>query len=521
MEAVDTPVAPVVTPSPPMMQVSAEEAVSLGAVDGGLFGRFFFPRAFKQDAPPCHKEMDELLDDMDSPLVSFMIPRGWAKTTKTRVYIARRISYGISRTILIIGKSQGAAVKTLEWIKRSVEHNQRWSGTFGLEKGSRWSGEDIEIIHHHFQDENGGPLRIRILAYGMTGSVRGVNIDDCRPDLIVVDDPCDEENTATTEQRKKIADLFFGSILRSLAPPSEAPHAKMVLLQTVLNPQDLVSLCEKDSHWKSLKISCFDIDGNSTWGERYPTKALKEEKQGYIDRGMLSLWMREMESACIHDDLAAFKEEHLRFWDQPENGVGGALPSGGYTFLSIDPVPPPKDETNVKITARHDNAVISVVRVSHGAVYVAEQEACKSPDVMEFINQIFLMARIWKTSVVVIETILFQRVIASVLKKEMVLRREYLQIIPIEDKRSKPARIRQEIARYSSNRQLYVSTEMTGFLGEYWAYPFVQHDDHLDSLAIGLMHITPHVLEASYLEGEYSRVIDDEAHLLGDWRADI
>jgi len=841
------------------IQISAEEAVRLGSVDGSLFGRFFFPRAFKQESPACHREMDRLLDDEDAHFVSFMLPRGWAKTTKTRVYIARRIAYGISRTIMIVGKSQDAAVKTLEWIKRAVEHNHRYANTFALQPGSRWSGADIEIIHNQFLDENGGPLRIRILAYGMTGSVRGVNIDDMRPDLIVIDDPChqrgtkmlykgqwicvedhpkarkgkirsgkkvrldglplpevvtvdhkywaakaiyeksaetnwnkvykglaeptwveaqdltnehyiatpvnhnavvpegdlpfhkdafwyliglwwgdgdlsgngngvrfsvsskevatkidwacqelgwnwskpligqgciraqignsklwrwlkpwsqgnsikqppqevqdlpphylfqlmkgyidadgcvnrentgirlaskyyeglvtashllgklgirstirkgrkggqqiicgrvvtacdqyelgftdsanlfldgvrkpkrdftktqleagclwrkvksietvtsaefiplstedhtyvtafgkshncDEENTATEEQRKKTADLFFGAIKNSLAPPSECPMTKMVLLQTVLNPLDLVSLCDKDRQWQSLRISCFDDNGQSTWPQRWSTAELKEQKQGYIDKGMLALWMREMESKTINDDLAAFNEKELRYWDEEENGVGGSMPEGGYTFLSVDPVPPPKDELNVKIKASHDNAVVSALRVVNGAVYIGEQYSCKSPDVTEFIGQIFLMAAVWKTKVVVCETVLFQRVLRWAIQQEMVRRREYLTVIPIEDKRSKPSRIRQEIKAYCSARQLYVSKDNTGFLGEYWGYPFVQHDDFLDSVAIGLMHINPHMLQASFIEGEYTEVIEEEERLLGDWRADL
>ncbi len=506
----------------PQIKISAEEAVKLGAVDGSLFGRFFFPRAFKQDSPPCHREMDELLDDLDAPFVSFMIPRGWAKTTKTRVYIARRIAYGISRTIMVVGKSQDAAVKTLEWIKKSVEHNHRYADTFGLQPGSRWSGSDIEIIHNHYRDENGGPLRIRLLAYGMTGSVRGVNIDDARPDLIVVDDPCDEENTGSVEQRKKTADLFFGSILNTLASEADTPYIKMVLLQTVLNPQDLVSLCDKDREWKSLRISCFDEAGNSTWPQRWPTKKLLAKRQGYVDRNQLALWMREMESRCINDDLAAFNENQLRYWDDVVDGVGGTMPLGGYTFLSIDPVPPPKDEMNVKITKRHDNAVISAIRIAHGAAYIGEQYAVKSPDTQEFLNQIFLMSNIWKTKTVVCETVLFQRVLRWAIQQEMVRRREYITVIPIEDKRPKPARIRQEISAYASNRQLYVSREMKGFLDEFWGYPFVDHDDHLDSVAIGLMHINPYMLEASVIEGEYTVVEDGESdHLLENWRADV
>lgn len=505
-----------------LAKVSLEEAVKLGAVDGSFFGSFFFPRAFKQSPPPCHKDMDRLLDDPDSPFVSFMIARGFAKTTKTRVYIARRIAYGISRTVMIVGKSQDAAIKSLEWLKKSVEHNQRYSNAFGLAPGGRWSGADIEIIHHQFQDENGGPLRIRVLAFGMTGSVRGVNIDDMRPDLIVVDDPCDEENTATPEQRRKTADLFFGAIAKSLAPKSECPHSKMVLLQTVLNNSDLVSLCEKDSKWKSLRVSCFTPEGVSSWPDRFPTEELKEEKQGYVDRGMLSLWMREMECKCVSDDLVAFKESALKYWDEVVDGVGGHVPEGGLTFLAIDPTPPPKDPTQAnKASRKLDTAVIAVMRVVYGKLYILDFYGAKSPDPGEFIGQIFQLCRLYRTKQVVVETILFARVLRWAIDQESVRRREYLNIHPIEDRRAKPLRIQQEIAAQTSQGALLCSSQHTDFIQQYLEYPVVDHDDYLDAVAIGCMYVTPWVLENSFIEGEFEEVIEAEIKALGDWRAKI
>lgn len=505
--------------SPLAVEVSIEEAVRLGAVDGGFFGRFFFPRAFKQDPPPCHKEIDDILDDPDSPLCSLMIPRGWAKTTKTRVYLARRVAYGISRTVMVVGKSQEAAIKTIEWLKRSIEHNKRYAVAFGLQKGERWSSYDIEILHTKFQDENGGPLRIRVMAFGMTGSVRGINVDDARPDLIIVDDPCDEENTGTSEQRKKIADLFFGSLLKSLAPQTECPHAKMVLLQTILNANDLVSLCDKDSHWRSLRISCFDDGGESTWPERFPTAVLKAEKQGFIDRFMLPLWMREMESKVISDEMKTFPRS-LQFWDEEIDGVEGTVPDLGTTFLALDPTPPPKDPTvDTKHTRKLDEAVLKVIKLSLGNIYVVDSWAMKSPDPGALLEQIFLFARLWKSKTVIIETVLFQRVLKWALEQEMRRRREYLTVIPIEDKRAKPSRIQQEINAYATQGKLYVSKKDTKLLEQYETYPVVEHDDHLDALAIGLMHVTPWMLEASFIEGEFEEVSDDEIKALGDWRA--
>ena len=502
-------------------QVPLDEAVQLGAVDGSFFGSYFFPRAFRQEPPAFHREMDEALDDPGARYLSFMLFRGAAKTTKVRVFIARRIAYAMSRTIMVVGKNQDHAIKTLEWVKKAVEQNSRWAGTFGLRKGARWSGADIEIVHTQFKDENGGPLTIRLLAYGMTGSVRGLNIDDYRPDLILVDDPDDEETTATVEQRKKTRDLFFGSLQKSLAPRSESPHAKMILLQTLLNSYDLVSECERNPQWRSLRYGCFDEHGQSRWPTRHPTKELLADKQNHIDRGMLSLWMREMECRLVADELAAFKEEDLRFWDKvDENGIGGVVPPGGITFLSIDPTPPPKntEKEKARITSGLDTAVICVKRIVNGNVYLCDFAGMKSPDPDHFINQIFLMARLWGARTVVIETILFQRVLRWLREKAMQARREYLTIIPIEDPRAKPLRIQQEIKPYASQGKLYCSSEHMEFIDQYVNFPNIEHDDYVDAVSIGLMHVNPWMLEMSAIDGEFERLYEDDGKALPDWR---
>lgn len=490
-------------------QISLEEAVHLGAVDDSFFGRFFFPRAFKQESPRFHTFIDAALSDPSHKYVSAMLFRGAAKTTKLRAYIAKRIAYGISRTILVVGKSQEAAAKTVQWVKNAVEYNKKYAGCFGLTKGNKWTETDCEIISTMFRDENGAPVTIRILAFGMTGSIRGVNIEDCRPDLIVVDDPCDEENTATAEQRKKMSDLFFGALAKSLAPTSESPHAKMVLLQTVLNSDDLISMCERDPTWHSLRIGCFNSEGESIWPERWSTEELLADKQAHIARGQLPLWMKEMECSVISDELAAFKMEHLQYWDH--------LPEGGITFFSIDPTPPPREGTAHKVNTKLDDFVIMVLRVVEKRIFVCDYYTCKSPDPGEFITKLFLMAAEWRCRTVVIETVLFARTLKWILEQEMIRRGDYLTIVPIEDKRNKQVRIRQEISARTTNRILYVHQSMSKLLEQYSLYPVVNHDDVLDALAIGLMHVKPWMFMANVIEGEYT-VVEDTA-LLEDWRA--
>lgn len=483
-------------------QVDIQEAVKLGAADPEFFGRFFFAKTCRQPSPLFHRELDDALDDTDHRYVSSMIFRGGAKTSRLRLYVAKRIAYGLSRTILFVGKSQEHAVKSLEWLQSAVEHNRVYAQTFGLRKGKKWTGTEIEIYH------GADDVPIRIIALGITGSVRGVNVDDYRPDLIVVDDPCDEENTATPEQRKKIADLFFGALAKSLAPRSEAPHAKMVLLQTVLNDDDLISLTVKDPQWKSLVYGCFDDEGNSRWPDRFSTKELREEKSAHVARNQLSLWLREMECKVVSQETSAFLAAWLQYWV--------VLPEQGITIIACDPTPPPKDASNVKITSKHDDAVVMVLRIAQGNVYVCDIYTTKSPDPDELIAKIFEFATNWRCQTLALETVLFQRVLAKMLEKEMLSRRQWLTIKKVEDKRKKETRIRQEVSSRASHRRLFVHPSMVEFIEQYTAYPQVQHDDILDCLSIGLASVNPW-MEQGTLEGEFS-VDDDEIPMLENWR---
>lgn len=489
-------------------KVSLSELVQLCAVDGNLYARTFFPKAARQESPEFHKDMDRILENPDNRFVGFEVFRGGAKTTKLRLFASKRIAYGISHTIIIIGKSQEHAVKSLLWIKSNIEYNKLWTQTFGLRKGNKWSDTEIEILH----ETDGYP--IRVLALGITGSVRGINVDDRRPDLIILDDPCDEENTATPEARQKMSDLVFGALAKSLAPASEAPEATMALAQTVLVKGDLIDSVMDDPQWATVRYSCFDSRGESAWPERWTTEVLEADKQAHVNRNQLSLWLREMECVLVTTENSAFLERWLEYWD--------VLPDGGVTYMGIDPTPPPKDGNALRqVNEKLDDAVIMVIRFLAGKVYICEYYACKSPDPEEFINKIFELARIWNPIMIGIETVMNQRTLKWLFEREMVKRRQFYSVIPIEDKRKKETRIIQTITRYASNNALVVNKNQVEFIEQYEVFQAQatrQHDDYLDALTIAMGLINPG-LEGITYEGDYVDITDDSyMPQIEDWR---
>lgn len=471
--------------------ISLRGAVALASEDPIFYGQFFFPKAIRQDTPDFHRAM---WDDLVSRerYVGFMVFRGGAKTTIVRLFCSYVVAFGFARTILWVGKSETAAINSVTWLKHQIEFNAQWATAFGLERGDKWTEGDIEIRHRI------EGYTIRIIAYGMTGSLRGVNIDDYRPDLIAVDDPCDEENTATPEQRKKISDLFFGALQKSLAPASEAPMAKMVLLQTVLNEGDLISSCVKDPEWKTQVFGCFDENGNSRWPARWATRTLEADKQSHAARNMMSLWLREMECKLVSDETASFPAHWLKYWE--------VLPESGTTWIAIDPTPPPKDNEKGRMQANLDTAVIGVLRRYRGAVYVLETYGTKSPDPDEFVSKIFELATKWKVRKVKIETVLFARMFRNLIDKEMLRRRQWLTIAQVEDKRRKQTRIVQEIGPLASNGMLLLHPSQTELISQFLSYPNVAHDDYLDMIAIGLSDERAIDGDDDILEGEFEKL---------------
>ena len=478
-------------------QITGEELLQLSAVDSNFYGRYWFPKTCRQDSPAFHLEMDLLLDNPEARFVAFEIFRGGAKTTKLRLFLSKRVAFGISRTVVVVGKSQDHAVRTVEWLMKAVEYNRAWAQFFELRKGGKWTSSELEIIHAKLE------IRIRVIALGITGSVRGVNVDDYRPDFILLDDPCDEENTATPDARKKIEDLVFGALAKSLAPRSEAPDAMMALAQTPLDEEDLIEQAMKDRQWHTARYGCFDDKGKSRWPARWTTQELLEDKQAHVDRNQLSLWLREMECILVNDQNAAFRESWLQYYD--------VLPDGGLTFLTVDPTPPPKEGNQLKIQ-KLDDAVIMVTKFINGKVFLVDYYLAKAPDPGVFIHKYFEMFLEHRPFLAGVETVLFQRVLKWAIEQEMQRRHLPHRIVPVEDKRKKETRILQAVGRYASNRNLVVKHSQVEFIQQYRTYRknvTGQRDDMLDALSIAMDLMNP-ALEGLTIEGSYSVVDEDD-----------
>lgn len=473
-----------------LVQLTPHEAIKLGAGSLRMFGRLFFPKTFRQDSPSFHDDIGSALYS-DTRFNAFEVFRGGAKTSLLRVFTAQRVGYAVSRTIMYISVSQAHAVHSIRWLKRAVMFNHAFAETFQLSKGDKWTDELIEI-KHGIDD-----VPITVMAMGITGQIRGFNIDDYRPDLIIADDILNEENTATLEQRKKIESLFFGALLNSLAPASEAPAAKAVLLQTPLHQDDVAEKCMRDPQWHGLRFGCFDEAGQSRWETRLPTEQLKKDKESAILRRQYQLWMREMECQIVSGEDTVFDVTRLQYWT--------VLPQEMIVVLAIDPASSDKPDADF-------NVVIAVG--FHGPnIYVLDYYAERGvmPDAVA--ARFFEFVWRFRPRKAAVESISYQRVLKWYLEQEMMKRKTFLPIDAVQDRRKKSDRIIQALAGALHMGCLFVKPAHQDLIDQMQNYnpaDDTEHDDILDALAMAVTSINPAQRD---LEGEFE-VLDDELDLL-------
>lgn len=482
------------------VELSSADYIDLLSKDNEFFNREFFPDTVRQESPLFHQKMDAILDDPSARYCNLQVFRGGAKTTKLRTFAAKRIAFGISRTIVIVGKSEGHAILTVGWLKRQIMRNTKFARTFKLSrvKGGKWSEEVIQI-HNGVLD-----CDIWVLAYGIHGSTRGINIDDYRPDLILIDDVMDEENTLSPVQRDKTRNLIHGALKNSLAPQSESPLAKLVILQTPLDPEDVSCAVFNDPEFVSLRCGCWTAETEflplperkSAWPARWSDAELQEKKRAAIAANRVSIFSREWECLLITPETSAFREEWLRFWKYPGDNTIGPLDiflpprHEMWVVMVIDPVPPPSPTQIAKGLQGKDYEAFAVMARWQGKLFLLESVFNRGHEPSWTVSEFFRLATKWNPRSIHVESVAYQRTLGWLLKQGMKQAGRYWLVDEFTDKRSKDVKIKDGLTGVSSNHSLYVNKDLHGeFITQFVGYGGLvgnsNPDDVIETVALG------------------------------------
>lgn len=255
------------------------------------FCRLILPDTFFRPFSPGHLTIIEALSDPSKQQVALCAPRGIGKSSLVQAMILKGIIFNEYRHIVLGGASYslGARARS-ENIKREIEDNPQIQHFWGSLKSDKWA-----------EDEWITAFDQRILPVGAGQKVRGALYKNHRPDLIVLDDIEDLDNTSSPENRKKVRDWLFDTILKLRDMGSTS--FKIVYIGSLLHEDSLMArLTEIDEvtkefklpSWNPIKLELHDDNGKSFWPEYMSDERIAAEIAQAKIAGTLDGWMREM-----------------------------------------------------------------------------------------------------------------------------------------------------------------------------------------------------------------------------------
>jgi len=330
---------------------SRDEIIRLLELDGEFFIQFFLGEDLDYDVPKFHIETWEYLTNLEAKRVAVALPREHAKTTLSKLAAVWYLLFTEFSFIVYVSNTAPIAAEACKDIVNYMR-SDNFRQVFG------------EIVFEIEQDGRGyytfwidKPLangefsrKFCILrAVGAGQQIRGLNIDNKRPDLAIVDDLEDDENTDTPALVLKLKKWVFGPFIKAL---SKKRH-KIIWLGNMLSAESLLHhFCENSDQWHSLRFGAILSTGQPLWPDLWSFEALREDYLEYQKLGLVGRWFAEMMNMPISDEQALISAEDIYYTEL-------ILPDQAQaTFITVDPAVSQKtwsDETAIAVHALHND----------------------------------------------------------------------------------------------------------------------------------------------------------------------
>lgn len=298
-------------------------------LDAEFFMDFFIHQELVNPVPEFHKEIWGLLTDAGKERILLAIPRGHNKTTLAKLNIVWHFLFTRHRFCVYLSNTNNIAKNAVKDVLAYMQ-SDNFRAVFG----------DIDIFKSSETDSlwqfrlpmgNGQWKTCIIRAVGAGQQVRGLNIDNQRPDLAVIDDVEDLENTDSETLQAKLDRWMFGPFLKALAKN----RRKVIWLGNMLKKTSLLARLSRNPAWNpvvfgSLVQNTQTDELSPLWPDLWTVEELKADFIEHKNLGLVESWMCEMMNMPGHGENG-FTEDQMFF--QP-----GVTPDAlECSWITIDP----------------------------------------------------------------------------------------------------------------------------------------------------------------------------------------
>lgn len=314
--------------------LTREQIIHRCLTDLNFMSKFFMPTVCKDDFPPLMDSVWRLWIDGANKLTKYRgefktasaIPRGYAKTTLIKLFIIWLVLFTPHTFIAIIGSTDSNAENIASDVVDMLGQSHV-RAIFG-----NWDSD----VRRNSKEERSFKFlgkSVILKPKGALTSVRGLNIFNKRPDVIIMDDVETAEVAASVAESSKLIEWVFST----LVPTINSDGGLVMFIGNVYPyPTSLLHIIKRTPSWTKLILGAILSDGSALW-ENLHSK--RKTIQGYLDsiiqgtvRSWLAQYMNAVEDETLNQaDLTAIAS----YGQQVSNKISNVRPDMQY--LIIDP----------------------------------------------------------------------------------------------------------------------------------------------------------------------------------------
>ncbi len=260
------------------------------------------------------------------PQLALGLPRGFGKTTLIKIYILYCILFTTKRFILIISSTATLAENILSDVADMLNEPNiiktfgDWK--IGIEKDNQ------QIKKFGFRNRN-----ITIAALGAGTSLRGLNIKNERPDVMIFEDIQTREQADSQLQSTALESWMQGTAMKA-----KSPHGCAFIFVANMYPTkwSILRRLKANPNWIKFIAGGILADGTSLWEDLQPIEQLHREFQNDLAAGRPEIFYSEVlndENASSNNLIDLSLLPKLPY--DPEDPAGRPIPAGN--FIIIDP----------------------------------------------------------------------------------------------------------------------------------------------------------------------------------------
>ena len=277
-----------------------EQIIRKCVTDLNFFSKFMMPEVCKLDYPELLEAVWRSWVDglvvTSTQRVEFKaataIPRGYTKTTLIKLFIAYTVMFSKQSFVVVVGSTDSNAQNIVADVMELFNSPQVRS-VFG-----NW---DVDVKNNSAELRKFAWLGKTVILFpkGAVTKLRGLNIDNRRPEVIIMDDIESEEVAKSDVESAKLASWVFNTLI-----PTFASDGGLALFvgNVYAYPGSLLNTLRRMRGWTKLILGAVLSDGKPLWGALHSLRKIIQAYQDAVVAGQARSWLAQYMNA-VKDEV--------------------------------------------------------------------------------------------------------------------------------------------------------------------------------------------------------------------------